>query len=137
MAVRRKAYFLASVALGSLLGLCTSGCLVYQAGGAKVYNATASTDLGRSYVEEYHLKYVCRNTWGLFFSDVWRGDCLFATDVEEKGDQIQWRQVDSDLAQRLELKPAFTFWNTFGCWIAIPLGLGLCFIVIKLQVDSK
>jgi len=137
MAMRRKAFFLASVALWSLLGLCMSGCFVYQAGGAKVYNATASTDLGRSYVDEYHLKYVCRNTWGLFYSDVWRGDCLFAADVEEKDDQIQWRTVDADLAQKLELQPAFTFWNRFGCWIAIPLGLGLCFIVIKLQADSN
>jgi len=123
--MKRRASVLALLFSSGLLLVSSSRCIVSQEGGVSLYDVTASTEAGRKFVQENHVQYICRDTWGVFFADLKRNDCHFGIVAP---DQRHWTAVDPYRAAVFGLKPAFTWWDRFGCWIAIPVGFLLCIV---------
>lgn len=102
--------------------VASSGC-EYHLGGAKIFDATASTEEGRKFVEGFHVKYVCHNVYGAFWSDFYRSkDGVFAIDVERTNDgQITYKPIKEEVAAKLGISPKYSWWDTYGIWVSIPI----------------
>ncbi|UCH62794.1 MAG: hypothetical protein JSU77_13575 [Fidelibacterota bacterium] len=100
-----------------------NSCVVYQEGGPAIYDATASSDEGKKFVEKYNVKYICENVVSILFADLSRSESgVFAVDVElTKEGKIQFRQVSGEFVLIYGLEPKFSWWHNHGIWIAIPL----------------
>ena len=98
--------------LGSLFG-----CQYYS--GAKVYNATASTEEGKRYVKKYHIKYICKKVYGFYFTDFFRSkDGVYAINVRKDrlaGEiRIRYIPINEKFARKIGLKPDFSWWEKYG-----------------------
>ena len=104
---------LSILCLSILVGL--SGCQIYY--GAKVYDVTASTEEGKRYIEKYQVRYVCQEAFGIFYTDIIRSkDGVYAIHVKKDtfSNKIQYIPINKNYAERLGLKPDFSFWDTYG-----------------------
>lgn len=132
---------LSFLALCGLLACTLAGCIVIptQEGGDKLYEVTAPTAEGRQYIRDHQIAYLCRDVWGMFFSDIFRSDCHFVQVFKVRGEPVSFAPVDGFTRQLYGFEPEFTSWDRFGCWIAIPLGLltslGFLALVGKLLME--
>ena len=115
---------LSILCLSILVGL--SGCQIYY--GAKVYDVTASTEEGKRYIEKYQVRYVCQEAFGIFYTDIIRSkDGVYAIHVKKDtfSNKIQYIPINKNYAERLGLKPDFSFWDTYGR-IGFFIIIGIC-----------
>ncbi|MEW6194737.1 MAG: hypothetical protein AB1521_06260 [Bacteroidota bacterium] len=117
--------------------LTLGGCVITQEGGPAIYEATASTELGKEFVKKNNVKYICEDAVSIFFADIYRSDYgIFATDVTLTNEgKIQYRPISRGLALLYGLEPKFSWWNDHGIWLAIPLVL-IMFILGALIVGA-
>lgn len=132
-----------------------SGC-VYHSGGARVFDATASTEVGKKFVKIYNVKYICKEVRGLFWTDFYRSkEGIYAVgvtiDIKEKSPEslklkgkfwdfwekqdkfmdkigsklglrereIRYISIKQEYVEKLGLKPKFSWWDRFGCFVLI------------------
>ena len=100
------------------IALCGFGC-VYQAGGGELYDATATTEEGKEFVKKLDVKYLCKEVYGIYWTDFHRTECEFAVDVNKTGDTISYNGLDQEAVKELGLKPNFTWWENFGMWVIL------------------
>ena len=61
--------------------------------------------------------------WGVEWTDVYRADGFFVYNLTDHGDNFSYDRIDQAEADRLHLKPDIGWWQRYGFFIAIPLGL--------------
>ncbi len=87
-----------------------SGC-EYHFGGAKIFDATASTEEGKNFVKKNNVKYICKNVYGVLWSDFYRSDGVYAINlIKTKEGKIQYKSIKKDWVDRLGLLPKYTWW---------------------------
>jgi hypothetical protein len=105
-----------------------SSC-VYHDGGAKIFDAKATTIEGEQAIKDYGIKYISPNVYGLYWTDFYRSKGVFATDIVKEKGNIKYSSLKEDYVQKLGLEPKFNFWNKFGGWI-----VGVLVVVIIIMI---
>lgn len=116
--------------------ICLNSCVIYQERGPTIYDATASTEEGKKFVEKYDVMYICEDVVSVFFADLSRSEAgVFAVDVKfTKDGKIQYRAVPGELVVIYGLEPEFTWWNNHGIWVAIPLLIIMAILSLLISV---
>ena len=106
----------------------------YHIGGGKVFEASASTEEGKRFVNEFQIKYICLSVYGIEYSDFYRSDCLFATDVDQSNpEEIKYRAIKKDYVSRLGLQPNFSWWERNGKFVSPIIVILIIVLLVKLQ----
>jgi hypothetical protein len=96
------------------------GCMVYHTDKTNFYNASSETNEGVEAINAYNIKYLSKNTWGLFWFDIYRKKGMFVYDIKELADgSTSYKIIGDDDVERLKLSPEFGLWNRFGPFIFI------------------
>jgi hypothetical protein len=107
----------------------------YHIGGAKVFDASASTEEGKRFVNEYKLKYICSSVYGLEYADFYRSDCKFVSDVDwSNPEEIRYRVVQEEYVSKFSLQPGFSWWERNGKFIS-PIIVILILVIAYQMLD--
>lgn len=106
----------------------------YHLGGAEVYDATAPTEEGKRFINEFRIKYVCSSVYGLEYSDIYRSGCQFATAVDRSNpEEIKYSVIKEEYVSQFNLQPDFSWWERNGRFISPIVVILLIVIIYKLQ----
>ena len=110
---------------------------IYKIGGAEIYKATAETQDGIDTIQKYNIKYISPSTYSLYFITFYKKKGAFAYNVTEKNDEVSYDKINQEFADKLKLKPSYTFWQKYGLLIGLGV-VGVLFGWDKLvKVFSK
>lgn len=108
----------------------------YHFGGAKVFDASASTEEGKRAISEFQIKYICSSVYGLEFSDFYRSGCQFATGIDRsKQDELKYQTIKEEYVSKFNLQPDFSWWDRNGMYVSLAVILLLIGFFILLHTD--
>lgn len=91
----------------------------YHFGGAEVYDASASTEDGKSFVNEFQIKYICSSVYGLEYADFYRSGCKFASNVDRSNpEELKYYVVKEEYVSKFSLQPSFSWWARNGKFVS-------------------
>ncbi len=109
-----------------------TSCVVYKAGGINYFNVNAKNELSKKYVKKYNIKFICPNTYELFWTDVYHGEgsCFYASDVYKNDGKVYYKRLNYKVQNQLKIEPKFSSWDKYGKFIVIPLAIFFIFVMI-------
>jgi hypothetical protein len=110
-----------------LVALSQTGC-VYKFGGAEIFPATSEINSFKDSVEFYKIKYVSKDTYDLFWTNIYTKKGVFAINAHERNGKIEYSPLSTEYAESCKLKPKFSFWHRFGLILVIPIAIIIFFI---------
>jgi len=89
----------------------------------RFYEVKSETIEGKKAIEDYKIRYYSPDTWTILGSDLKRSEGVFVYLDQVTTDSSDYKIISDESISKLSLQPHFSWWQRFGIWIAIPLGI--------------
>jgi hypothetical protein len=98
--------------------------------GAGMYNVLSEKKEALEIINKYGIKYITLSD-GYFCTNLFRKNGFYGYNViVDKRGEVSYKPISKQIADELQLKPDFNWWNKHGSWLAIILGI----VIILLKI---